>query len=250
VIQCPAYLRWPVFRCPSLAGFGCPPRNSTTSRLRPTLQQWPGPSGSPAAPASLLIPRSHPVLLEPLRFATSCPRQSGPLYNEWIEARDEKRVLRYRSIWPGGVVGLGFAPLSKTGAEMLFEVFSQRYERTSTRVTSNQPSTEWTEVMGSERLTGAAGSTDPPCAHRGNERVELSAQGQQEEERSRSPTARNPAGGRRRLTLEAVGAPTSTRRSSRTLKSERNGLPSMQVVPVFAAPMGTSHSALDTVSTR
>ena len=28
-------------------------------------------------------------------------------------------------------------PLSKTGAEMLFEVFSQRYERTSTLVTSN-----------------------------------------------------------------------------------------------------------------
>src|SRR3954452_6468727 len=22
------YFRWPVFRCPSLAGFGCPPRNS------------------------------------------------------------------------------------------------------------------------------------------------------------------------------------------------------------------------------
>ncbi len=32
---------------------------------------------------------------------------------------------------------LGFVPLSKTGAEMLFEVFSQRYERASTLVTSN-----------------------------------------------------------------------------------------------------------------
>jgi DNA replication protein DnaC len=32
---------------------------------------------------------------------------------------------------------LGFVPLSKTGAEMLFEVFRQRYERTSTLVTSN-----------------------------------------------------------------------------------------------------------------
>lgn len=43
----------------------------------------------------------------------------------------------------------------KTGAEMLFEVFSQRYERTSTLVTSNLPFAEWTEVLGSERLTGA-----------------------------------------------------------------------------------------------
>ena len=50
---------------------------------------------------------------------------------------------------------LGFVPLSKTGAEMLFEVFSQRYERSSTLVTSNLPFAEWTQVLGSERLTGA-----------------------------------------------------------------------------------------------
>jgi DNA replication protein DnaC len=48
---------------------------------------------------------------------------------------------------------LGFVPLSKAGAEMLFEVFSQRYERGSTLVTSNLPFAEWTEVLGSERLT-------------------------------------------------------------------------------------------------
>ena len=46
-------------------------------------------------------------------------------------------------------------PLSKTGAELLFEVFSQRYERGSILVTSNLPFDEWTEVFGSERLTGA-----------------------------------------------------------------------------------------------
>jgi DNA replication protein DnaC len=46
-------------------------------------------------------------------------------------------------------------PLSQTGAELLFEVFSQRYERGSTVVTSNLPFDEWTSVFGSERLTGA-----------------------------------------------------------------------------------------------
>jgi len=50
---------------------------------------------------------------------------------------------------------LVFVPLSKTGAELLFEVFSQRYERGSTPVTSNLPFDEWTEVFGSQRLTGA-----------------------------------------------------------------------------------------------
>jgi hypothetical protein len=38
---------------------------------------------------------------------------------------------------------------------LLFEVFSQRYERGSTVVTSNLPFDEWTSVLGSERLTGA-----------------------------------------------------------------------------------------------
>ena len=50
---------------------------------------------------------------------------------------------------------LVFVPLSKTGAELLFEVFSQRYERGSTPVISNLPFEEWTEVFGSQRLTGA-----------------------------------------------------------------------------------------------
>ena len=48
-----------------------------------------------------------------------------------------------------------YVPLSQIGAELLFEVFSQRYERGSTVVTSNMPFDEWTSVFGSERLTGA-----------------------------------------------------------------------------------------------
>ena len=49
----------------------------------------------------------------------------------------------------------GFVPLSKTGAELLFELISQRYERGSTLITSNLPFEEWTETFGTERLTGA-----------------------------------------------------------------------------------------------
>ena len=50
---------------------------------------------------------------------------------------------------------LGFVPLSTTGAELLFEVFSQRYEQGSILMTTNLHFGEWTEVFGSERLTGA-----------------------------------------------------------------------------------------------
>jgi len=84
---------------------------------------------------------------------------AAALVHELIEARDEKRLLRYQKHLARQelliVDELGFVPLSKTGAEMLFEILSQRYERSATLVTSNLPFAEWTEVLGSERLTGA-----------------------------------------------------------------------------------------------
>jgi len=81
------------------------------------------------------------------------------LVHELMEARDEKRLLRLQRQLAGYklliIDELGYVPLSPTGAELLFEVFSQRYERGSTIVTSNLPFDEWTGVFGSERLTGA-----------------------------------------------------------------------------------------------
>ena len=75
------------------------------------------------------------------------------------DTRDEKRLLRLQKQLAKYhlliIDELGFVPLSKTGAELLFEVFSQRYERGSILVTSNLPFDEWTEIFGSERLTGA-----------------------------------------------------------------------------------------------
>jgi len=50
---------------------------------------------------------------------------------------------------------LGYVPFSKAGAELLFEMVSRAYERTSLIVTTNLPFEAWVEVMGSERLTGA-----------------------------------------------------------------------------------------------
>ena len=45
-------------------------------------------------------------------------------------------------------------PLSQTGSELLFDVFSQHYENGAT-VTTNLPFQEWTSVFANERLTGA-----------------------------------------------------------------------------------------------
>ena len=46
--------------------------------------------------------------------------------------------------------------LVKAGAELLFDVIGTAYERTSVILTTNLPFENWTEVLGSERLTGAA----------------------------------------------------------------------------------------------
>jgi DNA replication protein DnaC len=84
---------------------------------------------------------------------------AAALVHELLEARDERRLLRlqrqlaaYRLLI---VDELGYVPLSPSGAELLFEIISQRYERGSVLVTSNLPFDEWTSVFGSERLTGA-----------------------------------------------------------------------------------------------
>ena len=84
---------------------------------------------------------------------------AAALVHALMEASDERRLLNLQR--PLSRLNLliidelGFVPLSRTGAELLFEVFSQRYERGSIMVTTNLPFDEWTEVFGSERLTGA-----------------------------------------------------------------------------------------------
>jgi DNA replication protein DnaC len=84
---------------------------------------------------------------------------AAALVHELMEARDERRLLRLQKQMVGYklliIDELGFVPLSKTGAELLFELISQRYERGATLITSNLPFDEWTETFGSERLTGA-----------------------------------------------------------------------------------------------
>ena len=84
---------------------------------------------------------------------------AAALVSEMMEARDERRLLRFQKQMTAYelliIDELGFVPLSKTGAELLFELISQRYERGATVITSNLPFDEWTETLGSERLTGA-----------------------------------------------------------------------------------------------
>ena len=114
-----------------------------------------------------------------VRFTTA-----ASLAHELIEAKDERRLMRFQKMLSSFelliIDELGFVPLSKTGAELLFEVFSRRYERSATLVTSNLPFNEWTEAFGSRAADRSpAGPAHPPRPHPGDERGKLPAQRQQ-----------------------------------------------------------------------
>jgi len=50
---------------------------------------------------------------------------------------------------------LGYLSFSREGAELLFQVFADRYERASLLITSNLPFSEWNQVFQGERMTAA-----------------------------------------------------------------------------------------------
>ncbi len=50
---------------------------------------------------------------------------------------------------------LGYLSFNRTGAELLFQVFADRYERASLLITSNLPFSEWQQVFQGERMTAA-----------------------------------------------------------------------------------------------
>ena len=75
---------------------------------------------------------------------------------EMTEQRQLERTLRHLERQDVLILDeLGYVPFTKTGAELLFEVISRAYERLSVIVTTNLPFESWTEIFGSERLTGA-----------------------------------------------------------------------------------------------
>ena len=84
---------------------------------------------------------------------------NGYLITLLMEAREERQLLRFRTQLAKQDLlildELGYVPASKAGSELLFDIISTAYERQSLIVTSNLPFESWTEVLGSERLTGA-----------------------------------------------------------------------------------------------
>lgn len=89
-----------------------------------------------------------------VRFVTA-----AGLINELIEAKSQLRLSRLEaSLLRLDLLVLdevGFVPFSKAGAELLFGILTERYERGSVLVTTNLDFASWTEIFGDARLTGA-----------------------------------------------------------------------------------------------
>lgn len=81
------------------------------------------------------------------------------LVTQLLEAREDRQLQRFLTqLGKHNLLildELGYVPFSKAGSELLFEVVSRAYERQSLIITTNLPFENWTEVCGSERLTGA-----------------------------------------------------------------------------------------------
>jgi len=81
------------------------------------------------------------------------------LVTQLVECREERRLQRLQKQLQRldllVIDELGYVPFSKAGAELLFDVISQAYEHHSLMLSTNLAFEEWTEIFGSDRLTGA-----------------------------------------------------------------------------------------------
>jgi DNA replication protein DnaC len=89
-----------------------------------------------------------------VRFFTA-----ATLVNQLEEAQQQHRLERFLSQLDRAELlicdELGYLSFSRTGAELLFQVFADRYERRSLLLTSNLAFGEWGQVFQGERMTAA-----------------------------------------------------------------------------------------------
>lgn len=88
------------------------------------------------------------------RFVTGCG-----LVNELTEARDQKAlgriIKRYANYGLVVLDELGYVPFTKEGAQLLFQILTERNERKSVIITTNLGFGDWTQIFGDPNLTAA-----------------------------------------------------------------------------------------------
>jgi DNA replication protein DnaC len=99
-----------------------------------------------------------------VRYATA-----AGLVNELVEAQDERRlgrlVARLGRLDLLLIDELGYVALDGRGAELLFQVITEREERASIATGSNLPFSEWGQIIADPRLVAAIVDRLTFCGH-------------------------------------------------------------------------------------
>lgn len=84
---------------------------------------------------------------------------ASKLVNELVEAADDKQltklISRYGRVDLLLVDELGYLELDRRGAELLFQVLTEREERSAIAIASNEPFSSWTKTFTDPRLCAA-----------------------------------------------------------------------------------------------
>jgi len=68
----------------------------------------------------------------------------------------DKALTKYTKVQLLVIDELGYLPIDKLGADLLFQVISQRYERGSMIITSNRPFKKWAEIFNNDSIVTSA----------------------------------------------------------------------------------------------
>jgi DNA replication protein DnaC len=89
-----------------------------------------------------------------VRFITA-----AGLVNELVEAQHHNQLGRALQRWTRydliAIDEMGYVPFAQVGAELMFQVISERAERATLVITTNLPFSEWTQVFPNVRLCKA-----------------------------------------------------------------------------------------------
>lgn len=90
-----------------------------------------------------------------ITYFINCNDLIANLKKAYLENRLEDRLRLYSKYKVLIIDEVGFLPIDKQGANMLFQLINKRYEKTTTIITTNQPFSKWSEIFGDIVLANA-----------------------------------------------------------------------------------------------
>ncbi len=90
-----------------------------------------------------------------IAYFISCNDLISNLKKSFLENRLESRLKHYSKYKVLIIDEVGFLPIDKEGANLLFQLINKRYDKVSTIITTNMPFKKWAEVFGDPVLANA-----------------------------------------------------------------------------------------------